>query len=167
MKMKPSDLIALKRDTVQRTMDTISNRINGLGLAESSVQQYGPRGRRLRNSGAVAGRGRSGPREGTDRHGGRARNRRSEGRAISEPRSRPGAARRRAAAQQQAGGGQTARRHAGGRMVPGGPAPGGDGERNAQRASGPGENFKSGKPISHFLRMPAGVSASSPKTHQQ
>src|SRR5579872_5487323 len=41
MKMKPSDLIALKRDTVQRTMDTISNRINGLGLAESSVQQYG------------------------------------------------------------------------------------------------------------------------------
>jgi len=44
MKMKPSDLIALKRDTVQRTMDTISNRINGLGVAESSVQQYGRAG---------------------------------------------------------------------------------------------------------------------------
>jgi preprotein translocase subunit SecD len=44
MKLKPSDLIALKRDTVQRTMDTISNRINGLGLAESSVQQYGRAG---------------------------------------------------------------------------------------------------------------------------
>ena len=44
MKLKPSDLIALKRDTVQRTMDTISNRINGLGLAESSVQKYGGSG---------------------------------------------------------------------------------------------------------------------------
>jgi preprotein translocase subunit SecD len=44
LKLKPSDLIALKRDTVQRTMDTISNRINGLGLAESSVQQYGRAG---------------------------------------------------------------------------------------------------------------------------
>jgi protein-export membrane protein SecD len=44
MKLKPSDLIALKRDTVQRTMDTISNRINGMGLAESSVQQYGRAG---------------------------------------------------------------------------------------------------------------------------
>ena len=44
MKLKPSDLIALKRDTVQRTMDTISNRINGLGVAESSVQQYGRAG---------------------------------------------------------------------------------------------------------------------------
>jgi preprotein translocase subunit SecD len=40
MGMKRSDLISLKRDTVQRTMDTISNRINGLGLAESSVQEY-------------------------------------------------------------------------------------------------------------------------------
>ena len=29
--MKPSDLIALKRDTVQRTIDTIGNRINELG----------------------------------------------------------------------------------------------------------------------------------------
>ena len=44
MKLKPTDLIALKRDTVQRTMDTISNRINGLGLSESSVQQYGQAG---------------------------------------------------------------------------------------------------------------------------
>ncbi|MGA2038036.1 MAG: protein translocase subunit SecD [Bryobacteraceae bacterium] len=44
MRMKPSDLIALKRDTVQRTIDTISNRINELGVAESSVQQYGAAG---------------------------------------------------------------------------------------------------------------------------
>ncbi len=42
--MKPSDLIDLKRDTVQRTMDTISNRINQLGLAETAVQQYGRAG---------------------------------------------------------------------------------------------------------------------------
>src|ERR1017187_287386 len=44
MRLKPSDLIALKRDTVQRTIDTISNRINELGVAESSVQQYGRSG---------------------------------------------------------------------------------------------------------------------------
>jgi preprotein translocase subunit SecD len=44
MRLKPSDLIALKRDTVQRTIDTISNRINELGVAESSVQQYGRAG---------------------------------------------------------------------------------------------------------------------------
>lgn len=44
MKMKPSDLLDLKRDTVQRTMDTIGNRIDQLGLAEKSVQQYGRAG---------------------------------------------------------------------------------------------------------------------------
>jgi preprotein translocase subunit SecD len=44
MRMKPSDLIELKRDTVQRTMDTIGNRIDQLGLAEKSVQQYGRSG---------------------------------------------------------------------------------------------------------------------------
>ena len=44
MRMKPTDLIDLKRDTVQRTMDTIGNRIDQLGLAEKSVQQYGRSG---------------------------------------------------------------------------------------------------------------------------
>ena len=44
MRMKPSELIDLKRDTVQRTMDTIGNRIDQLGLAEKSVQQYGRSG---------------------------------------------------------------------------------------------------------------------------
>ena len=44
MKLKPSDLIDLKRDTVQRTMDTISNRIDQLGLAEKSVTTYGRTG---------------------------------------------------------------------------------------------------------------------------
>ena len=44
MKMKPSDLIDLMRDTVQRTQDTIGNRIDQLGLAEKSVQQYGRSG---------------------------------------------------------------------------------------------------------------------------
>src|SRR5262245_22737490 len=44
MRMKPTDLIELKRDTVQRTMDTIGNRIDQLGLAEKSVQGYGRAG---------------------------------------------------------------------------------------------------------------------------
>ena len=40
MRLKPSELVALKRDTVERTIQTISNRINQLGLTEPSVQQY-------------------------------------------------------------------------------------------------------------------------------
>ena len=44
MRLKPSDLVTLRRDTVQRTRDTIENRINQLGVAESSVQQYGQSG---------------------------------------------------------------------------------------------------------------------------
>ncbi len=36
--------MALKRDTVERTIQTISNRINQLGLTEPSVQQYGRAG---------------------------------------------------------------------------------------------------------------------------
>jgi preprotein translocase subunit SecD len=41
MNIKPTEAILLSRDTVARTMSTIENRINGLGLAESSVQQAG------------------------------------------------------------------------------------------------------------------------------
>jgi len=44
MKLTPSELNDLKRETVQRTIDTINNRINELGVAESSVQQYGRSG---------------------------------------------------------------------------------------------------------------------------
>jgi preprotein translocase subunit SecD len=42
--LKPSDLIELKADTVKRAIDTIGNRIDELGLAEKSVQQYGQAG---------------------------------------------------------------------------------------------------------------------------
>jgi preprotein translocase subunit SecD len=44
MKLKPSDLVALERDTVTRSIDTIGNRIDQLGLAEKAVQQYGASG---------------------------------------------------------------------------------------------------------------------------
>ncbi|HEY2013040.1 MAG TPA: protein translocase subunit SecD [Bryobacteraceae bacterium] len=44
MKLKPSDLITLERDTVTRAIDTIGNRIDQLGLAEKAVQQYGASG---------------------------------------------------------------------------------------------------------------------------
>src|SRR5689334_16988698 len=44
MRIRPTELLALKRDTVQRTMDTIGNRIDQLGLAEKSIQQYGRSG---------------------------------------------------------------------------------------------------------------------------
>jgi preprotein translocase subunit SecD len=41
MNIKPTEAILLSRDTVARTMSTVENRINGLGLAEASVQQAG------------------------------------------------------------------------------------------------------------------------------
>jgi preprotein translocase subunit SecD len=44
LKLKPSDLNDLKVDTVKRAIDTISNRINQLGVSEPSVQQYGQSG---------------------------------------------------------------------------------------------------------------------------
>lgn len=41
MKLKASELLDLKSDTVKRAVDTIGNRIDQLGLAEKSVQPYG------------------------------------------------------------------------------------------------------------------------------
>jgi preprotein translocase subunit SecD len=41
MTMKPGELIALKRDTVERTRKTIDTRINALGLTEPVIQQRG------------------------------------------------------------------------------------------------------------------------------
>jgi len=44
LKLKPSDLIDLKKLTVQGAIDTIGNRINDMGVSETSVQQYGQSG---------------------------------------------------------------------------------------------------------------------------
>jgi preprotein translocase subunit SecD len=44
MRLKPSDLVALKRETVERSIQTISQRINMLGLTEPVVQQHGRAG---------------------------------------------------------------------------------------------------------------------------
>jgi preprotein translocase subunit SecD len=44
LNMRPSELVTLKRDTVDRSIQTISNRINQLGLTEPTVQQYGQAG---------------------------------------------------------------------------------------------------------------------------
>lgn len=38
---KPTEAGAVRKDTVERSMRTIENRINGLGLAEATVQQRG------------------------------------------------------------------------------------------------------------------------------
>ena len=46
MRLKPTDLQELKVDTVKRAVDTIGNRIDQLGLAEKSVQQYGEAGKK-------------------------------------------------------------------------------------------------------------------------
>jgi preprotein translocase subunit SecD len=39
--MRPSDLLTLKHDTVRRTIETLDQRINGLGLTEPTIQQHG------------------------------------------------------------------------------------------------------------------------------
>ncbi len=44
LRLTPTEVVALKADTVKRTIDTIGNRIDQLGLAEKSVQQYGQAG---------------------------------------------------------------------------------------------------------------------------
>jgi preprotein translocase subunit SecD len=44
MKLKPSDLQDLKKLAVAGSIDTIGNRINDMGVAETSVQQYGQSG---------------------------------------------------------------------------------------------------------------------------
>ena len=44
MNLTASELLALKNDTVTRSIQTISTRINELGLTEPSVQQYGRAG---------------------------------------------------------------------------------------------------------------------------
>jgi preprotein translocase subunit SecD len=44
LNLRPSELVDLKRDTVDRSIQTISNRINQLGLTEPVVQQYGQAG---------------------------------------------------------------------------------------------------------------------------
>ena len=41
LRMKPSVLDQLKKDTVDRSIQTISNRINNIGVTEPTVQQYG------------------------------------------------------------------------------------------------------------------------------
>src|SRR5436190_894363 len=41
MNLRPSEMLALKRDTVERSIQTISNRINALGLTEPVVQPEG------------------------------------------------------------------------------------------------------------------------------
>jgi preprotein translocase subunit SecD len=41
MTMKPTEALKLRKDTVTQTMHTLEKKINGLGLAESSVQERG------------------------------------------------------------------------------------------------------------------------------
>ncbi len=41
LNLRPSELLRLKADTLQQSMTTIENRINGLGLTEPVIQQHG------------------------------------------------------------------------------------------------------------------------------
>ncbi len=79
LNMRPSELVTLKRDTVERSLQTISNRINQLGLTEPTVQQYGQAGTDYEILVELAGRGRSGAREGNHADHRATGNRRGEG----------------------------------------------------------------------------------------
>ena len=163
MRLKPSDLIALKRDTVQRTIDTIDNRINQLGVAESSVQQYGRAGADYEI--LVQLPGVDDPARVKELIGTAAVLEIDEVKEGPFP-SREAAlaqTRRRAAAEQQAGQGQTARPARGRRMVPAGPAAGDHGQRDAQRACRPGRIPQVGNQLYAFAGWRAAVSARSPR----
>jgi preprotein translocase subunit SecD len=41
MNLKPSELISLKKETLTRSIQTIDNRINGMGLVDPTIQQRG------------------------------------------------------------------------------------------------------------------------------
>jgi preprotein translocase subunit SecD len=41
LNIRPTEMLALKKDTVERAIRTIENRVNSLGLTEASVQQHG------------------------------------------------------------------------------------------------------------------------------
>ncbi len=43
LNIKPTSALVLRRDTIDRTKNTIENRINGMGLSEATVQQQGRR----------------------------------------------------------------------------------------------------------------------------
>ena len=66
-------------------MDTIGNRIDQLGPGREVGAAVRHGRRRVRDSGAAAGRGRSGARQGDDRHRGGARDLRREGRSVPQP----------------------------------------------------------------------------------
>ena len=67
LNLRPSELLVLKRDTVERSIQTIGNRINALGLTEPVVQQEGRRRQRLPDPGGTARRGRPGASQGHHR----------------------------------------------------------------------------------------------------
>jgi len=41
LRLRPASLARIKRDTVARTIATVENRVNGLGLSEPTIQQHG------------------------------------------------------------------------------------------------------------------------------
>ena len=43
LNIKPTSALVLRRDTIDRTKNTIENRVNGMGLSEATVQQQGRR----------------------------------------------------------------------------------------------------------------------------
>jgi preprotein translocase subunit SecD len=70
MNLRPTELLVIKRDTVERAVQTIYNRVNNIGVSEPIVTQHGRADAEFEIHRAVAGRRRPGPRERSHRNGG-------------------------------------------------------------------------------------------------
>ena len=72
LNMKPTELIGLKNQTMERTKQTIESRINSLGVGRDHHPAARPRRGRVRDAGPAARRGRPGAREADHADGGHA-----------------------------------------------------------------------------------------------
>ena len=131
MNMRPSELVQLKRDTVERSIQTISRISRRADRAHRAAARLGEF--RLRHPGGTPWRGRPGPRPGNYRNRRGSGNRGSEGRSIPLPGTGAFHPRRRPSHQHQTRETAGSRRRRHHRLVPGQPRTGGDRPRPAQR----------------------------------
>ena len=161
--MKPTEVLALKSDTVTRSHADHREPHQRPGPDREPVQQRGRAGAGRRNPGAVARRGRSCPREADLQTAAMLEIVRSEGRPVRQPGRRRRQARRRAAAEYEAGAGASRATERNGELVPGE-----SGLRSSRAATCAMRGRRrtssaSGRPISRSARTPRAVSAASPR----
>ncbi len=117
MNMRPTELMAIKRDTVERSIRTIENRINALGLTEPVVQQHGRADAEFEI--LVQLPGVDDPARVKQIMGRRPYSRLSKSKTVRSPRGKPPVPNRRCAAPQHETGAEDAAPRSGRNVVPG------------------------------------------------